>query len=357
MDANNLETTGKLMFVSRDPLCAEVSLADVCEATESSGNHFIRNHYRVPNIKRDEWALSVTGLVLNSLEIHYDDLIAMPSTEVVGLMECAGNSRSIVHPRVPGVQWGHGAIGTACWKGVPVHKVLEKAMLLQSASEVVFIGNDGDQIPISQSVSRYAISVPLDKLLEPTTILAYSMDGKGIPKHHGYPVRLIVPGWYGMTSVKWITEMKVIDSPNSGVYEREYSLYPSFNGNFGNVAQRVTALKVKSLIANPGSGSVIDRTMQQINGLSWCGEGYIRKVEVSFDDTRTWNQAEVEEPYSPYSAQRWKFDWEPPVVGHYLIRSRATDSHGNVQPLVANWNYRGLQVNSVHCVPIRVVDN
>ena len=142
MDANNLETTGKLMFVSRDPLCAEVSLADVCEATESSGNHFIRNHYRVPNIKRDEWALSVTGLVLNSLEIHYDDLIAMPSTEVVGLMECAGNSRSIVHPRVPGVQWGHGAIGTACWKGVPVHKVLEKAMLLQSASEVVFIRAD-----------------------------------------------------------------------------------------------------------------------------------------------------------------------------------------------------------------------
>ena len=357
MYANNLETTDKLMFVSRDPLCAEVPLADVCESIQPSGNHFIRNHYRIPSIKRDGWSLSVTGSVHNSLQVSYADLIAMPSIEVVGLMECAGNSRSIVHPRVPGVQWGHGAIGTACWKGVPVHKVLEKAMLHQSASEVVFIGSDGDQMPISQGASRYAISVPLDKLLEPTTILAYGMNGTGIPKHHGYPVRLIVPGWYGMTSVKWITEMKVIDSPNSGVYEREYSLYLGFNGNFGNVAQRVTALKVKSLISKPGPGSVIDRTRQQINGLSWCGEGHISGVEVSFDDNRTWYQAEVEEPYSPYSAQRWQFDWEPPVVGHYLIRSRATDSNGNVQPLVANWNYRGLQVNSMHCVPVMVVDN
>ncbi len=357
MDTNSCETMGNLMFVSRDPICAEVPLVNLSEATKPSGNHFIRNHYKVPVIERDEWSLSVTGSVDNSLEISYDYLVEMPSIEVTALMECAGNSRSIVHPRVPGVQWGHGAIGTACWKGVPVYKVLEKAKLRQSASEVVFSGYDGDKVSISQDTSRYAISVPLAKLLDPTTILAYSMNGNVIPKNHGYPVRLIVPGWYGMTSVKWVTGMKVIDSPNSGVYEREYSLYLGFNGDSVNVAQRVTELKVKSLISNPASGSVIGLTRQEVNGLSWSGAGCVTKVEVSFDNNRTWHQAEVEEPSFPYSAQRWKFEWEPPEVGHYLIRSRATDSNGNIQPFVADWNYRGLQVNSVHCVPVVVMDN
>ncbi|MDA0262610.1 MAG: sulfite oxidase [Chloroflexi bacterium] len=343
-----------LNVLSADPVCAGVFLRDMEAPVSSTEGHFIRSHFPAPQVEAADWSLPVTGDVDNSLDLSYYDLLNMPSHEVVSIMECAGNSRSTMQPPAEGVQWDNGGLGVSRWKGVPVKTVLERASLKGVATDVLFEGLDSGTEPHSGGELVYAMSVPLAKLLDPDTILAYEMNGETIPKDHGFPVRLLVPGWYGMASVKWLAKITVMDHPNCGFHEMDYRIYPATDGKSDAKAKRVTKLKVKSLISSPVKGDVLCPGSHTIKGVAWSGDGHITKVEVSTDDNRTWREAKLEAPVGNYSWQHWEIDWDAAATGHSLLRSRATDSQGNVQPMLAPWNFRGYQVNSIHSVPVTV---
>ena len=278
----------------------------------------------------------------------------MPSREVVNLMECAGNSRSTMQPPAEGVQWDNGAVSVSCWKGVSLKTVLDQASLKSSATDVLFIGVDSGNVPQAGTSMAYEMSVPMEKLLDEDTLLAYEMNDAPLPLDHGFPIRLLIPGWYGMASVKWLTKITVMDHPNGGYHELDYRFYPATDGKSDAEVERVSSLKVKSLISTPSKGNILQPGHHTITGVAWSGDGHITKVEVSTDDARTWREAKLEGPSGTYSWQHWEIDWDAVNLGHSLLRSRATDSAGNVQPMLATWNFRGYQVNSIHSVPITV---
>ncbi len=348
------DSSDDLNVLSEDPLCAAVYLPNLDVPIVPNERHFIRSHFPAPQIDTANWSLPVTGEVNNPLDLSYDDLLQMPSHEVVNLMECAGNSRSTMQPPAEGVQWDNGAVSVSGWKGVSVKMILEQAGLTTAATDVLFQGTDRGTEPHSGRELIYAMSVPIEKLLDPDTLLAYEMNGETLPKDHGFPVRLMVPGWYGMASVKWLDTITVMEHPNKGFHEMDYRIFPATDGNNDAKVERVTSLKVKSLISTPSKGNILEPGSHTIKGVAWSGDGHISKVEVSTDDDRTWREARLEEPSGTYSWQHWEIDWDANNIGHSLLRSRATDSSGNVQPMLATWNFRGYQVNSIHSVPITI---
>ena len=350
----DLESSDELNVLSEDPLCAGVFLPNLDVPVSPTEGHFIRSHFAAPQVNPSDWSLPVTGEINNSLNLSYDDLLKMPSHEVVSLMECAGNSRSTMQPPAEGVQWDNGAVSVSRWKGVSVKTVLEQAGLKPSATDVLFEGIDSGTEPHSGGKLNYAMSVPMEKLLNEDTLLAYEMNGETLPKDHGFPIRLLVPGWYGMASVKWLDKITVLDHPNAGFHEMDYCIYPATDGKNDAEVQRVTSLKVKSLISTPTKGSILAPGSYTIKGVAWSGDGHITKVEVSTDDDRSWREAKLEQPNGNYSWQHFEIDWEAKNLGHSLVRCRATDNAGNVQPMLATWNFRGYQVNSIHSVPITV---
>ena len=348
------DSSGDLNVLSEDPLCAAVYLPNLNVPVSPNEGHFIRSHFPAPQIDSSDWSLPVTGNVNTPLNLSYKDLLKMPSREIVSVMECAGNSRSTMQPPAEGVQWDNGAVSVSCWKGVSVKTVLEQASLTGAATDVLFEGVDSGKEPHSDGDLVYAMSVPLEKLLHPGTLLAYEMNGETLPKDHGFPIRLVVPGWYGMASVKWLDKITVMDRPNGGFHEMDYRFYPATDGKSDAKVERVTSLKVKSLISTPCKGNVLGPGSHTIKGVAWSGDGNITKVEVSTDDDRVWREAKLREPNGSYSWQQWEIDWEANQLGHSLLRCRATDSKGNVQPMLATWNFRGYQVNSIHSVPVTI---
>ena len=344
-----------LNVLSPDPLCAALFLPDMDLPVSATEGHFIRSHFAAPVIGSSGWSLPVTGEVETHLDLSYDDLLKMPSHEVTSLMECAGNSRSTMQPPAEGVQWNNGGLSVSRWKGVPMKTVLEQAGFKGSATDVLFVGADSGTESHAEGTLVYEMSVPMEKLLHPDSILAYEMNGETLPKDHGYPIRLITPGWYGMTSVKRVVNIVVMDHPNRGFHEMDYWIYPAADGKADPKARRVTTLKVKSLISSPEKGDILPAGKHKVSGVAWSGDGHITKVEVSTDDDRTWHAAKLEEPNGDHSWQHWEYDWDASAAGHSLVRSRATDSAGNVQPMLATWNFRGYEVNSIHSVPITVL--
>ena len=192
----------------------------------------------------------------------------MPSHEIVSLMECAGNSRSTMQPPAEGVQWDNGGVSVSQWRGVSVKTVLEQASLKSVATDVLFEGLDSVTESHANGKLVYAMSVPVEKLLDPDTILAYEMNGEPLPKDHGYPIRLLVPSWYGMASVKWLAKITVMDHPNEGFHETDYRIYPATDGKSDATVQRVTKLRVKSLISAPTKGSIVSPGRHKINGVA-----------------------------------------------------------------------------------------
>jgi DMSO/TMAO reductase YedYZ molybdopterin-dependent catalytic subunit len=274
----------------------------------------------------------------------------MTSHEILNLMECAGNSRSTMQPAAEGVQWDHGAVSSASWRGVPVSAVLDRAVVGATAKDVLFDGADHGDEKHGADALHYAMSIPMEKALHPDTILAFEMNGAPLTPEHGFPLRLLVPGWYGMASVKWLSSIKLITKPNGGFHETDYCVYPADGGE----SHRVTKIQVKSLITSPALREKVPMGARKIKGVAWAGECAIAKVEVSTDDAKSWHPANLENSDSSYSWQHWQYDWAPTRTGHHLLRVRATDAEGNLQPIQARWNYRGYVVNSVHAVPVIV---
>ena len=343
-----------LTVMSREPLVAGTSLDSMGELVTPAENFFVRNHFPIPQMDSSNWSLNVGGEVIRPCSLDLDALKQMPRKELLVLMECAGNSRASVQPPIEGLLWDNGGVSTARWTGVPLVAVLEHAGLLDDAVEVLLEGADrGNERDVVGEMG-YSMSLPMDKALHPDTLLAYDMNGESLAPAHGYPLRAVVPGWFGMTAVKWLTGIQVLSQPFRGFHQTDYYVYVGEGDDNGSPKERVTSLQVKSFVTWPGRGQLLKTGRHEIRGIAWSGQGPVEKVEVSTDDGRTWQPAKLADSESPYAWRQWTSSWDASHPGFFLIRARATDKMGNVQPVKAQWNFRGFANNSIHAVPVQV---
>lgn len=315
---------------------------------------FVRNHFDVPPLDSKTWRLKVEGVVEKPLEIAYDELLKMPAHTMPALMECSGNSRVFLKTHQVGVRWELGAVGTAEWTGVRLSDLLELAGVKDGAIELVLEGADRGEIadppPASHGVIHYARSLPLMKARQPEVLLAYKMNGQALPPAHGYPVRAIVAGWYGMASVKWLTRIVVTDKPFHGFFQTfQYSIWKQ---EFGlRALAPVTDIQVKAAIARPMSGEAIPAGKPyRVFGATWAGEADVAKVEVSTDGGQIWDAAKLIGAATPYCWRFWEYQWMKPTAGKVTLMARATDSKRRVQPMERDDDLRDAVI--YHVLPV-----
>ncbi len=293
---------------------------------------FVRNHFQVPSIDLPSWRLRIEGCVEEPAEWTWEELTALPERTVFATVECAGNGRSFLHERVPGVQWGAGAIGHAEWTGVPVRQLLLKAGVQSGAVEVLFEGADTGTEADHPEPMSFARSLPLEKAMDPETLLAYRMNGETLEPIHGYPLRLFVPGWYGVASVKWLRRIEVLNKPFRGYYQSVKYTVQRRTGR-GTETVVVGPMAVKSEIIQPTGATTLGIGTNRLFGVAWAGEEAVARVDISTDGGDTWTRADLVGPRAPYSWTLWEYLWEVAAPGKYTILARATSSGGRVQPM------------------------
>jgi len=319
------------------------------------GLHYLLIHYDIPDVDAAAWRLEVGGLVERPLSLSLADLRARPAVELAVTMECAGNGRALVEPHVVSQPWLLEAVGTARWRGVPVAALLEEAGVRDGAVEVLFTGLDrGVEGGEEQA---YARSLPLSEAAAGDALLAYEVNGVPLPPQHGFPLRLLVPGWYGMTSVKWLASVTVLDAPFDGYQMRQSYRLRSEEDEPGEPVSRIA---VRSLMVPPGIPEFLSRARVveagpcAIVGRAWSGEADVVVVEVSADGGATWAPAELgPAELGRWAWRSWRFTWEA-VPGEHVLCCRARDAAGNEQPLEPPWNLGGYMNNAVQRVPVTV---
>jgi DMSO/TMAO reductase YedYZ molybdopterin-dependent catalytic subunit len=320
------------------------------------GLHYLLVHYDVPLVAPADWTLEVGGAVQRPFELTLDELRARPSVELAATMECAGNGRALLEPRPISQPWLTEAVGTARWRGVPLASLLEEASPVSGAVDVVFGALDrGVEGGVEQ---RYERSLALGEALGAGCVLAYEMNGAPLPPQHGFPLRLVVPGWYGMTNVKWLTSIAVTEEPFAGY---QVAVAYRFRQSEDEEGRPVTRMRPRSLMAPPGLPEfftrerVVERGGARLEGRAWSGRAPIARVEVSDDAGETWGDAElVRDLEGPWAWCGWSFRWEPPGAGAFTLCCRATDETGDTQPLEPEWNLGGYENNAVQRVPVVV---
>jgi DMSO/TMAO reductase YedYZ molybdopterin-dependent catalytic subunit len=317
---------------------------------------FVRNHMHEPStLDASTWRLTISGEVEKPLTLSLADLEKMPSRSVTNTLECAGNGRGFQQPRVPGIQWQRGAVGTARFTGPRLRGVLERAGVKPTGKHVMFRGLD--EVP--GKVPPFIRSIPIEKANDDDTLIATHMNGATLSKHHGFPARALVPGWVGAASCKWLSEIKVLEKEFDGNFMKPgYRMpnHPLKPGDPLNVddSHVITALNVKSVIAAPTDGSAVKSRALHIRGAAWAGEAEITKVEISTDAGATWQPAQLGREQAKYAWRLWSYLWKAPKAGDYTIMSRATDNQGRVQPASAEWNPSGYLYNAIDQVQVRV---
>ncbi len=343
-----------------DAPCFETPLGGLEEELTPTDRHFVRSHFPVPEIDLARWKLVVDGEVDRPRSFRWEELAALPRAGVTAVLECAGNSRSYFRPWTEGVPWGHGAVGTARWEGVRLREVLTAAGLRPAASEVVFEGADRGNEPGVARTIPYAMSVPLAKALDPDTLLADRMNGETLTPAHGFPMRALVPGWYGMASVKWLSRITVLDRPFSGYFRRRAYAYLPLGATDERAAVPATTTRVKSLITSPREGTRLEPGTLLVRGIAWSGNGAIASVKVRVDTSPrgagAWRPARLLPGPPGPTWRRWVVRCDLPRPGIFVIRARATDTTGATQADRAEWNYRGIGNNAIHAVPIEIVE-
>ena len=277
----------------------------------------------------------------------------MPSQTFFATLECAGNGRTNFDPPIPGEKWAFGAVSTAEWTGVLLKAVLDRAGIESSAREVLFRGADRGTIEDSSGAIRFERSLRLDEACDSGAILAYVMNGEPLPIHHGFPLQLIVPGWYALASVKWLTDIDLIGQPFAGHFQTEKYWYEWRRGSEG-AREPVTRMGVRALITEPTQGSEIKRGDITIRGVAWSGVARIERVEVNTGGA--WHQANLIGQPSRQAWQRWELVTRINTSAPAILRARAMDCAGRVQPEHAEWNRLGYGNNSIQEVAIRVGD-
>jgi DMSO/TMAO reductase YedYZ molybdopterin-dependent catalytic subunit len=341
-------------LVTAEPENSETPLEQVCSWVTPNRLFFVRNHFDVPPIDLSTWKLRVEGCVERATEWTWDEFAALPERSVFATVECAGNGRSFLRPAVPGVPWGAGAIGHGEWTGVPVRELLEQAGIGPGAIEVLFEGADEGTEPDHPQPMHFARSLPLEKALECDTLLAFRMNGELLEPAHGFPVRLFVPGWYGVASVKWLRRIEVLDRPFGGYFQSvKYTVQrPGPAGDLATVP--VGSIAVKSEILRPQAGSVLGLGTNRLFGVAWAGEHGVDRVDVSVDCGSSWKRAQLMGPRVPYSWTMWEYLWVVDEPGSYSLLARATSDDGRVQPLSHDPRNGGYMIHHSRPVTVRV---
>lgn len=319
------------------------------------GQYFYRrNHFSYPELSQNFYSLPITGEVLNPMSFSYDDLIKMPSKSLVLPLECSGNKRSYFRPRAYGEQWKDGGISQGEWKGVSLNHLLSLTGIKDTAVEILFEGYDKGTKPGYEGIISFQRSLPVPKALHPDTIIAYEYNGGPLPYKHGFPLRLIVPNWYAMASVKWLKSITAIPYKLQGPFQtNDYVYYPGKEKTIN--IRPVTTVNVNSTIQQPLDHQILSTGVHNIDGMAWTGQGRIIKVEISFDNGNIWSEAKLHgESQHPYSWVFWSFTWNIDKKGEYTIMSRAYDSEGRFQPNVPDWNKKGYGYNAIYSINIKI---
>ena len=344
---------GGLVVCRAHPLNCETSLPALIGGTVMpNASFYVRNHFQIPNLDPAEWRLSVGGMVHRPLSLSLRDLTNMPSQTQVVTLECAGNGRFQLSPPVKGEQWNFGAVSTAEWTGVPLVEVLNRAGVRDGAQEVLFRGIDSGVVEGLRESIHFERSLGVDDARGNRVLLAYAMNGAPLPVQHGFPLRVIVPGWYAVASVKWLTGIEVIGAPFQGHYQTETYVYEWQRDGQVEV-EPVTLQRVRSLIAEPEADAEIERGDLTIRGVAWSGAAPIARVDVSVDG-KSWQEARLVGERKQHSWQWWELLLRVDAPGTVEIRVRATDMAGRTQPETPEWNRLGYGNNSVQRIRVQI---
>jgi DMSO/TMAO reductase YedYZ molybdopterin-dependent catalytic subunit len=319
-------------------------------ATTPTGLHYLLIHWDIPDVDADAWRLRIGGLVRRPMELSLAQLRARPAVTLRVTLECAGNGRARLEPRPVSQPWLNEAIGTAEWTGVPLAPILGEAGLAEEAVELVFAGADrGIQGGIEQEYER---SLTIADAMRPEVLVATAMNGEPLQPQHGSPARLIVPGWYGMASVKWLTSITAVAEPFAGFQQTPAYRYQRDADDPG---EPVTRIRVRALMVPPGIPDFftrrrfVDPGPVRLVGRAWSGQAPVERVEVGIDGE--WHAATLDPADGPFAWRGWSFAWDA-TPGDHVLACRATDGTGSVQPSIQPWNYQGMGNNLVQEVAV-----
>jgi DMSO/TMAO reductase YedYZ molybdopterin-dependent catalytic subunit len=342
---------------SEDPLNLEMPFEKLNGFITSTENFYVRGHFPIPKIDKTGWRLRIEGEIEKPFELNYEDLLKLETRTIPATLECAGNSRNFLEPKVKGVGWGLGAVGNAEWTGVPLSLLLDRAGIKAGASEVILEGADGGPVEETKKPVenlQFARSVPLAKASK-DVLLAYKINGQDLPPEHGFPLRAIVPGWYAVASVKWLQRIVITNRPFSGFYQTiDYSYWEKRERLWELVP--ICEMEVKAEIAQPVANTILPANAKVVvRGAAWTGEGTITKVEVSVDGGATWNEAKLNGQPTRNAWQLWEYEWQTPSTpGKQTLAARATDSRGRTQPVERDPNRGTYLINHLLPIPVEV---
>ncbi len=319
-----------------------------------AGLHYLLNHFDVPYVPDAEaWRLHVGGRVSTPLSLSLEDIRALPPKTLRVTLECAGSGRANIVPRWPSMPWLNTAVGTSEWTGTPLSNVIERAGLAADVVDVSFTGADRGFDKGHEH--EYGRSLTPDVAMHNDVLLVYAMNGQPLLPQHGFPLRLIVPGWYGMASVKWLHRIEALTMPYDGYEQVQSYIYKTGAADRG---VPVTQMRVKSLMVPPGvpdwftGARLVEAGQVTVYGRAWSGNGApITKVEFGIDGA--WSNAELDPPAAKYAWRGWRFDWDA-SRGEHELACRATDDNGQTQPLTPAFDRGGFGNNAVHKVQVTV---
>ena len=346
---------GGMIVREREPLNLEMPFGSLDGFVTPVDRCFVRNHFSIPQIDPKTWRLRIEGAVKTPFELTYEEVREMESRTISVTMECAGNGRAFLTPPSSGAQWERGAVSNSEWTGVLLAEVLRRAGLKTSVRELIFEGADRGEIkelPGPAGEIHYARSMPLKKANE-DVLLAFKMNGEELTPAHGAPLRLVVPGWYGMASVKWLTRIIASVQPFNGYYQTiDYAIWE--RGPGAPTLVPITEMQVKAQIARPGFADAVRAgETYQMRGAAWTSGAEIKKVEISTDGGEAWHHTQLLGESIRNALRLWEYEWKvPEKPGKVTLMARATDSEGRTQPTKRDMDRRSYMVN--HLLPIEV---
>jgi DMSO/TMAO reductase YedYZ molybdopterin-dependent catalytic subunit len=325
---------GKIVL-SEEPLVLETPLENLHDFITPTQSFYVRNHFPIPKIDLEKWRLRVEGEVEKPFDLTFDEVAKLQTRIIPATLECAGNGRAFLEPKVKGVQWRIGGVSNAEWTGVPLSSLLERAILQSAAREIIFEGVDRGKLEDPKAPRdeiNFARSIPIEKAAD--VLLAYKMNDVDLPPEHGSPLRAIVPGWYAVASVKWLQRIIVSEKPFNGYYQTLDYAYWRREGKQARLTP-LSEIQTKAVIVSPAEGETVVRDSNlHVRGAAWTGSGEVKSVELSADGGATWSDAKLLGESIRNAWRLWEFNWKTPSQpGKVTLVARATDSNGATQPL------------------------
>lgn len=334
-----------------DPYNAGTPMRALGAPLTPTRSFYVRSHFPVPELDPDDWRLVVDGEVERPLELSLGDLRGLPVRSMAVTLECAGNGRRAMDPVPGGTPWAFDAVSTAEFTGTPLYRVLDRAGVSAAALEIVFTGADRGVVA-DGGETAFERSLPWAVARDPDVLLAWAMNGERLAPGHGRPVRLVVPAWYGMASVKWLVRVRASLEPFRGWFQAERYVYRGRDGRPDGTPLRYK--RVRAVIARPEEGASVAVGPVEVAGTAWSGGVPVERVEVSADGGGTWHDARLGEPAGHHAASPWRWTWRAERPGRYVLAARATDAAGETQPLDPLWNTHGYGNNVVQRVAVEV---